>query len=276
MSGRQAWINPVLGKEFRLRMRSVRSALAIFAYLSVIGLLALGYVYVTTNQGASDMNAEVSRAMFYFLSGAQLVLIAFVTPGLTGGVISGEREKQTLNMLLTTQQSSTAIILSKLLSSLSFMFLIVFATLPVYGIVFLYGGVSPGQLIGVFAFYVLVMIAIGSVGVFCSTMFRKTVAAVVATYGFTLLIFALTGLLLLFLMVVAPNWRYLGQVVIGLNPMAAMMSILMPEISRSVAGTRTALELWQVFVPAYTALSALMIGLSIRYLRPVMKRGRGG
>src|SRR5690606_32849452 len=134
---------------------------------------------------------------FIVLSFAQLGLIAFMSPGLTAGVISSEREKQTLNLLLTTQQTSFTIIVSKLIASISFMLLIVFSTLPLYGIVFLYGGISPGQLLSVFAFFIFNMLVFGAFGVLFSTIFKRTMIAVIVTYGVVLFMFVGTGIIYL-------------------------------------------------------------------------------
>ncbi|TMV44583.1 ABC transporter permease [Paenibacillus mesophilus] len=277
MSWKQKWINPVLEKEFRLRMRTIRSPLALLAYLVVIGLLALGYIYLEMhNRGSRGFTPESSRMLFYFLSGAQLVLVCFMAPGLTAGVISGEREKQTLNILLTTQQSSTTIILSKLFSALSFMFLIVFATLPVYSIVFLFGGISPGQLVAVFGFYVLVMIALGSLGVLFSTLLKKTVVSLIVTYGVGLFLYVFTGLAAIFIMGVTNNAaRELSGILIGINPLAAMISIFEPNFSQEFfGGSWTGIKLWHLFVPFHLILAAVAMLLSIRFLRPRLKRHR--
>ena len=52
-------INPVLGKEFRLRMRTPRSAVSVFAYVLVMGLLAMGIIYVMmASSGMSHSTAE--------------------------------------------------------------------------------------------------------------------------------------------------------------------------------------------------------------------------
>lgn len=277
MSWKQKWINPVLEKEFRLRMRTIRSPLALLAYLVVIGLLALGYIYLEMhNRGSRGFTPESSRMLFYFLSGAQLVLVCFMAPGLTAGVISGEREKQTLNILLTTQQSSTTIILSKLFSALSFMFLIVFATLPVYSIVFLFGGISPGQLVAVFGFYVLVMIALGSLGVLFSTLLKKTVVSLIVTYGVGLFLYVFTGLAAIFIMGVTNNAaREISGILIGINPLAAMIGIFEPNFSEEFFRGRWAgVELWHLFVPFHLILSVVAMLLSIRFLRPRLKRHR--
>lgn len=275
MSWRQQLINPVLEKEFRLRMRTIRSPLALLAYLTVIGLLALGYIYLEMqNRGPNGFTPEASRTLFYFLSGAQLVLVCFMAPGLTAGVISGEREKQTLNMLLTTQQSSSAIILSKLASALSFMFLIVFATLPIYSIVFLYGGISPGQLIAVFGCYVLVMIALGSLGVLFSTLLKKTVVAIIVTYGAGLFLYVFTGLIGIFIMLASRgSLREVAGVLIGINPLAGLISLFEPGLSGEFfRGSWDWLELWHIFIPAHIVVSIVAIVLAIRYLRPRLRK----
>lgn len=103
-------INPVLNKEIKLRFRSIKGFLGLLFYLIALGAIALGFIYINSMNGSSGyMRPEESRFMFIVLSMMQMGLIIFMTPGLTAGVISGERERQTLNMLLTTQQSSTTI-----------------------------------------------------------------------------------------------------------------------------------------------------------------------
>lgn len=275
MNSKLNWINPVMEKEFRLRMRTIRSPIAILVYLIAIGLFALGFAYINiSNQQAGVLNAARSSELFYFLSGAQLVLIAFMTPGLTAGVVSGEREKQTLNMLLTTQQSSGTIILSKLFASLGFMLLTVVATMPLYSIVFLYGGVSPNQVLSVFVFYVFVMLLFGSVGIFFSTILKKTVISVIATYGFVLFVFGFTALAGLFfgnLGRQGMNEEILGYF-LSFNPMAVLASLMVPDFAKELFKGHKLLQMWHIFVGSYTVLLIVLIWLSVRYLRPIMKR----
>ncbi|WP_234340254.1 ABC transporter permease [Gorillibacterium timonense] len=296
MKGRM--VNPVLSKEFRLRMRTLRSPLALLFYLLAFGAIALGYLYITrglSGNATNSFNPSDSRSMFYILSVAQLCLIGFMTPGLTAGVISNEREKQTLNMLLTTQQSSTAIILSKLASSLSFMLLIVISTMPIYGIVFLFGGISPKQLGLVFLFYVFVMFVLGSFGVLFSTLLKRTIASVIVTYGTSLFLFGGTGIAYLFCQQFVNRMQYLSQgssqaavhgynwagYILGLNPVAALISLFEEDLSGSVfrkpgSGTPSGapIELWQLFLIVMAVLAVLALLLSIRHIRPSMKKKR--
>ncbi|MGG1660762.1 ABC transporter permease [Brevibacillus sp. NRS-1366] len=174
--------NPVLFNEWKMRMRTNRSPWIIFLYLLTLGGMTLLYIFLQTN-GGSYYNPNQTRELLMMLSILQLGMIGFVVPGLTAGVISGERERQTLSILLTTNVSATRLILGKWLASLSFMTFLVFATIPLYAIVFLYGGISPVQLIKVFSFYVITMFAIGSIGVLLSTLIKRTGIATVVSYA---------------------------------------------------------------------------------------------
>lgn len=174
--------NPVIAVEFRLRMRSKKTPWIIGLYLLAISTIVFSYIYLETGS-VGYFNSNRSRELFILLSFIQFIMLSFVTPGLTAGVISGEREKQTLNLLLVTTLSPTKIIIGKWLSSLSFMLLLIIATMPLYSIVFLYGGISPLQLIEVFGFYIISMFAIGSLGILFSTLIKKTSIATILTYA---------------------------------------------------------------------------------------------
>src|SRR5690606_12847273 len=133
------------------RFRSFRTFLGLLSYLIAMGIVVIGYMFLETSMGGSSqfIRPDQSRIMFMVLAYLQLGLILFITPGLTSGVISGERERQTLNILLTTAQSSTSIIISKLTSSISYLLLLLAASLPFYSLVFLFGGVSPVTIVKV-------------------------------------------------------------------------------------------------------------------------------
>lgn len=285
------FVNPVLDKEYRLRMRSIRSMWTLFFYLIAIGLFSTATFLVmgVANDFSRIYMNEMNKIIFIVLSFAQLGLVSFMAPGLTAGVISGEREKQTLNLLLTTQQSSTTIIVSKLFTSLSFMMLIVFSTLPIYGIVFLYGGISPTQLLAVFAFYLFLMLVIGSFGIMFSTLFNRTMQAVIVTYGIVLFMFIGTGALFLIVgnmldafysrsSYLNHSWIYH---ILAFNPGVAMYSIFEADLYNEILGGTTSgnsnswikyVPMWLEFVIIYTVISILAVWTAIVKLRPTMKK----
>lgn len=291
---KQFFLNPVIDKEYRLRMRTSRSMWTLLAYLIAMGLFA-GVIFsiVGISSGRNAYDNEFSGIAFIVLSFAQLGLIAFMSPGLTAGVVSSEREKQTLNLLLTTQQSSFTIIVSKLLSSIGFILLIVFASLPLYGIVFLYGGISPDQLLSVFAFFIFNMFVFGSFGILFSTLFKRTMMAVIVTYGVVLFMFAGTGIIYLLFFSGYTNYIHSGNAsqnldfswilhFLAINPAFAMFSLFdtgdwhlsLANVNNSsgAKGYFDYVPFWLEYVLFYTIMLVLALVAAIRKLRPVKRR----
>ncbi len=187
--------NAVLAKELRSRVRTWRSPFLISIYLGILGGVAFAYYYLLTNQPYGGMGPEVGLTIYTFLAIFQLLLIVFVTPGMTAGVISNERERQTFDLLLCTRLSATSIVLGKLASAMSYLFLLILTSIPLFSIVFLFGGVSPKELALTFAVYVMTAITLGAIGIFCSAIIRKTQIGTVLTYAMAF--FLIVGTLLI-------------------------------------------------------------------------------
>ncbi|MFS0672565.1 ABC transporter permease [Ornithinibacillus sp. 179-J 7C1 HS] len=274
------FINPVLNKEIKLRFRSFKGFLGLFFYLVALGIIGMGFIIVNTVVSSSSVfSPEQSRMMFMVLSFVQLALILFMTPGLTAGVISGERERQTLNILLTTPQSSTSIILSKLLSSISYLLLMMLSSMPIYSIVFLFGGVSPSLLVSTFSLYFLTMFTIGSLGVLFSTLIRKTIISSIVTYGLTLFLTAGTAFLII---IVGDLFFYQNSssvfpyILAMVNPFIILMSTYEPYMIDEIQRTSGIdFSLVASFVITYFVISALALWVSIIKLRPRMKAKKG-
>ncbi len=273
------FINPVLNKEVKLRFRTFKSFLGLFFYLLVCGIACLAFIYIESYLSYDSFTATDSRNLFMVLGIGQLGLILFMTPGLTAGAISGEREMQTLNILLTTQQSSTSIILSKLFSSIAYLFLMLIASLPLYSIVFLYGGVSPEMVMITFSFHLLTMLTIGSLGIMFSTLIRRTMVATITTYG--VMVFLVVGTLILFFISlrfvmqqytgpsgVTQGNHYLPYVALMLNPAATLFSIYEPTVERSLQSAGVNWDLWKGFITSYSIITIFSLFVSIIRLRP--------
>jgi ABC-type transport system involved in multi-copper enzyme maturation permease subunit len=303
---REGLVSPVLTKELKERFRTSRGPLVVFLYVGAVIAITLAFIYLIYRHNPVGFQPQRSREIFMMLSMLQLFLIAFVAPGLSAGVISSERERQTLNILLITRLSATSIILSKLISSLAFTLLLVVATIPVYAMVTLYGGIAAKQLAAVFGLYFLNMVFFGSVGVFWSTWIRKTGISTVAAYAciFVLVVSTALGAELIdqYLRSQAmlqyqnpaaatapvpvhpelepyskssydPPPVYESPAIVwilrSLNPVIVMISLFE---SIGWGGTSFWLEPWKIFTVGYAALSICFILLSI-YLLPPVRRG---
>lgn len=227
-------MNPVLNKEFRSRMRTWKSPLLISLYLGVLALITLGY-YWTQQQRAfySGFGPDVGPQIYVTLTIFQLMLVSFVTPAFTAGVISGERERQTLDLLICTRLSAISIVLNKLLASIAYILLLIISSLPFFGVVYFFGGVLLSEICQVFLVYLMTALTFGAIGVFCSTVFRKTQVSVVVTYVIVFFFLAGTAAITLFLTNIRPGFA--GLPLIGyLNPIVALCSTFPGSFSQGM------------------------------------------
>lgn len=264
-------VNPVFMKEIKLRFRNAKSFSALSFYLVALTLLILAYLIVVTNlMNTGYFRPNESFVLFCCLTALQMGLVLFMTPALTAGSISAEREKQTLNILLTTTLTSVQIIVGKLFASIAFLVLILVATLPLYSLVFLFGGVSPGQLLSVFALFLLTVFSIGSIGILFSTLTKKTVVSMISTYGTTIFLTVFTALFFFvgLATITSEGMHFLSYVWIALNPFAVVLSVLVPEISVGISDmTQIQQPIWIAYVVFYFVMGVVSLSVAVKRLR---------
>lgn len=193
--------NPVLVKEFRTRMRGTRAYWLLLLYtLLLAGVLALMYFWfeVSTIQHRSDGEAlgraaqELGRAIYSFVFIAQALMVALITPAITAGTLTIEREQRSYDLLVTTPLKPGDLIRGKLSAAVAFIMLLLTASLPLVSITFLVGGVSPAEILFSYLLIGLSSFVYGAVGIFWSATLRTTAAATVVTYLTVLAVFILT------------------------------------------------------------------------------------
>ncbi|MFP4698274.1 MAG: ABC transporter permease [Eubacteriales bacterium] len=179
----QLKMNPVLKKELKLTTRTWKIALTLLVYSSILALLGLLIFDQMIKSLAYSSGYQQFTSLYIYISVIQFGLILFIVPALTAGSISGERERQTLEIILSTPLRPFSLLLGKLLSSISTVILLVLASAPVLSFVFIFGGVTITQLLGLLLYYIVTVVFIGSIGIFFSTIFKRTTVSNVMTYG---------------------------------------------------------------------------------------------
>lgn len=175
--------NPIFAFSAIRRMRSARTPLLITLYSLLLALLAYFTVYgrfmgATVTLG--DMRLSVDGYAYMIM--LQFALLVLVAPAMTAGSISGERERQTLDLLLVTNTGAVKLVLGKLLESFGFLALMVMCSLPMLSLVLITGGATFAQVLVSVAFLLLMALAALSVGLVCSSLFQRTVTATVMSY----------------------------------------------------------------------------------------------
>jgi len=183
--------NPVVIKELRGRMRGPRAFVVLTVYLLLMSTFVtlLYVVYVaSTNNVYSGTNAQlIGKFVFGAVVGIELLLVCFIAPAFTAGAISGERERQTYDLLRTTLLSSSALVLGKLASALSYILLLLVAAFPLQSLAFLLGGVAPEEVLIASGLLIATAFLFGTSGIFFSSLMRRTLGSTVLTYAFALM-----------------------------------------------------------------------------------------
>jgi ABC-type transport system involved in multi-copper enzyme maturation permease subunit len=188
--GRLAGVTAIWIRELRGRMRGKRAFIFITVYLTIlVGLfwaaLQAGGQFWTI--GALE-SIGFGRGVFSAVMFIEALVIVALAPAYTAGLISQEHEKQTFDLLSATPISSLAIVLGKLLAGLSYLGLIVGASIPIASLAFLFGGVDVIDLVRGYFVLVVTGIGVGSIGVFCSAAMSRTQPATVAAFVVTALL----------------------------------------------------------------------------------------
>lgn len=172
-------INPILLRELRGRMRTARSFWLLSGFLAMVAGAAL-LVYTSSYTQSTQINADsdVGRSVFFTLIIFAMIALSFVAPVLAAGSVAGERERQTFDLLLTTQLTVRQIIFGKIIASLSYCFLLLAAMTPLMGIVFLMGSVDMTQLIIMLAVIVSNTVLLTTIGVYWSVRASTPVSAI--------------------------------------------------------------------------------------------------
>ena len=179
-------INPVYLKELKTSVRTMKTSMILLGYnglLALFGLFAFLIIFRFDIRNGGVIEYAAILKVYFIIGAVEFALMLFIIPSITAASIASEREKQTLELLLITKQSPLQVIIGKLLSSISTMVLLAFSSLPILALVFSIGGISISDLLEFMILIIVTAIYIGSIGLFFSTLFKKTTFATVSTYG---------------------------------------------------------------------------------------------
>ena len=212
------YLNPVMVKEFRCR-RFGRSQW-LFRLVAICAVISM----VLTFAAATSVTSWGTEAIGGLMVVLQVILIVVMTPSLTSGLISGERDGGGWELLRLTPLSSLRIVSGKLLSVLWTILLVLLATLPGY-LVMIY--IQPQMILQVYlvliclAFTVIYTVAVSAA---IGSLFRYTAVATTVTYVTVMMLFLVP--MLVWLGRGAPFGFEVVNNALLINPVGAALSVI--------------------------------------------------
>jgi ABC-type transport system involved in multi-copper enzyme maturation permease subunit len=300
--------NPITLKEMRGRMRG-RRAFAVLTLNALLlgGLVSLIYLaYAATAQVIVSPSGlqSLGKTIFSVAVGLQLLITCFTSSSAAVGAISSERERQTFELLRTTLLPARSLVLGKLAAAVLFNLVVILSAIPIASLSFLFGGVTLEEITIASIFLIVTSIAFSSLGLFCSSLMRRTSqATAVSTVVTLLVVFGLPVFMLIvqgMLSAMVYSSAYSGSpitspamieaemtrntimwLLISISPFSAGVATLANLLSSQSAFTMT-MSLsngttltypapWVTYAVIYLLFSLFLIMLSIRAVKRVDK-----
>lgn len=282
-------------------MRGRRAFVILTVYLALMcGFMAV--LYLGFALGGSNRSTETrvaGKSIFVAILSVQTFLAVFISPAFTAASITGEKERQTYDLLRTTLLSPRALISGKLLSALSYVILLILAAVPLQSVAFFLGGVSFVELFVSQLLMVVSAVTFGMVGLYVSSFMRSTIASTVTTYALVLLLLIGIPLIVIFLIYFGtiffiatipgttssapPDWLavvlvYVALALGSLNLPATLIAsdVFLTEYDAifyymdTIQGYRVIIfSPWWIYLLAYSLLALFLFWAAIRQVRRI-------
>lgn len=294
----------IMVKDLRLRMRGWRWAGVATLYVAILGAIAVAFLLqkysLTAGDAGTSAPALAGVRLFQTLAIFQMFLIAFVTPATVAGAISGERQHRTWDLLMASRAPTRDIIWGKLLAGVAFNLVLIGASLPVFSLVFLFGGIGLPDLVPAFVVFVMTILFLGAISLTVSALTARLSVSFMVSMLISLLL--IVGLSLLALDLQAPS--QVGVLTLGglpfqttnqpspltplaqLDPLVALLSALPAESGGTLLGglgmvnhafgLPWRLPLWGAYTVLTGGLSLLLMVGTTGLVRPPARFGFHG
>jgi len=302
LRGKSRESNPLLIKELRGRMRGARAFVVLTVYLLLLScftsLIYYAYTANARGPGGGLEMAYLGKVLFASVVMIEIFMVTFITPAFTAGAISGERERQTYELLRTTLLSARKLVFGKLSSALTYMLLLILAAVPMESLAFVLGGVVIEELAVALIVLLVTALAFAAIGLLFSAFLRTTLASTVLSYITALMLtIGLPVLMLISVALVESLWydfdpssswiaeaalMYLIFFVVSLSPVSAAVAteIMLEEENAMLyfwydidSTHRIPIPAsWIIYTVIYLALALVLLLITILRVRQQERR----
>ena len=185
------WLNPIVKKDVKVQSRSMKICFGVLVYELILALVFFFAMYIIQENNIyySDNIYSDLVGLYPVLAITQFVILGVIVPVRTASSISGERERQTFDIMMTTGMTPFSVVTGKVMTAIVQSMLFIAASLPIMALSFVVGGMSWSYLFWFLAIALLISIFSASIGILCSSLCKKSVSAVIMSYVFYLIFF---------------------------------------------------------------------------------------
>lgn len=185
--------NPVLQNELIANLRMKRTFVLLFAYVALLGLLVVAAW--PADQRIDMSNSDAAKPLVNLLFLGQYMLMSLMAPSFAAGAITGEKERDSFEMLLASPLKPASIVFGKFAASLCPLAELMIGSLPVVMLCLPLGGVQFFEVVAAYLAMISSVALFVMISLWCSSYFVRTSASLVVSY-LTILPLALVGVLI--------------------------------------------------------------------------------
>ena len=205
--------------------------------------------------------ARFGGVLYGMFAMLQLTLILFFAPLSTAAAVAYEKDRRTFTLLMMTALSDLEIVLGKLVAGLLHILSMLGAGVGLLSLCALFGGISFGQVVNLFAVTAASGVAGGAMGLLIALWRDRTFQSISLTI--LMVVFSVAGVELI--TVLYPNLAFMGVPINEvLNPYRAMMAVLYPPSDQMTGLVRTSSL---VYIGVRLTFAAVIVALGTFMLR---------
>ncbi len=278
--------NPIVADAFRQRRVGWQLIAALFLAMLAYCPTLLGASSFLTTLLSFDLDLPLStltalgQFIFYPTILILLVLVTLFAPVLSVGAIAGERQRQTLNLLLITLLPAHSIVRGKLVSALIYLGLLIAAVWPLVLVGAVLGQVAVAELLVATLLLGVTTLAFTAIGLFVSSRSKTITNATMLTYGVVLPAFLIGPFLAMLLVTIFLGGvgggdellAYGWSLAASFNPLtAAVLSYVLHEDDGSFflaepTSNEYMLHPWLIYLAFYAFVTWLLLRLAVQRL----------
>lgn len=173
--------NPVLHRELLGNLRTHRAILLLAAYQVTLAIVVLIAWPTAEKLDLTQSPASAKKLANLFFLG-QYVLASLMAPSFAAGSITGEKERKTYEMLLASPLRPSAIVIGKMIASMTHLIMLIIGSLPIIVLCLPLGGVSLYEVLAAYLGLTISVMVFGAIGIAWSSYFKRTMASLVVSY----------------------------------------------------------------------------------------------
>jgi ABC-type transport system involved in multi-copper enzyme maturation permease subunit len=157
-----------------------RTFVLLFAYVGLLGLLV--YAAWPADQTIDMSNSDKARPLVNLLFLGQYMLMSLMAPSFAAGAITGEKERDSFEMLLASPMKPAAIVFGKFAASICPLAELMIGSLPVVMLCLPLGGVQFFEILAAYLAMISSVALFTMISLWCSSNFVRTSASLVVSY----------------------------------------------------------------------------------------------